>query len=215
MECGNGKLPLHLGWTRQWRFVGCLFAKRWSHCFWRNGDFASGTSARTLTGHSGSVVSVVYSPNDIADCLSQAKTARLQTPIDPFANFPESSIQVETGAPSDLREISVHLRPRAWVSLHAGGWRDAPHELEGFVRLEKLMKRLRAWPRKLHPTEASTGFNNLSSGTAVDLREMPVHLRPRAWVSLHVRGWRYPPRELEGFVRLDDQSGQRLMEEVP
>ncbi|KAG0006469.1 hypothetical protein BGZ81_005464, partial [Podila clonocystis] len=44
------------------------------------------------------------------------------------------------------------------------------------------------------------------------LRELPAHLRPRAWVSLHVGGWQNAPHELQGFMRLDAQSGQRLME---
>ncbi|KAF9343493.1 hypothetical protein BGX34_006688, partial [Mortierella sp. NVP85] len=61
-------------------------------------------------------------------------------------------------------------------------------------------------------TGAATGIFDLSTGTV--LREMPAHLRPRAWVSLHVGGWRDAPRELSGFMRLDDQSGQRLMEEA-
>ena len=53
---------------------------------------------------------------------------------------------------------------------------------------------------------------DLTSGTAEAYRELPCHLRPRAWVSLHVGGWQDAPHELEGFMRLDDQSGQRLME---
>ncbi|KAG0054682.1 hypothetical protein BGZ90_005921, partial [Linnemannia elongata] len=61
-------------------------------------------------------------------------------------------------------------------------------------------------------TGASIGVIDLTSGTAEAYRELPRHLRPRAWVSLHVGGWQDAPHELEGFMRLDDQSGQRLME---
>lgn len=61
-------------------------------------------------------------------------------------------------------------------------------------------------------TGASVGVIDLTSGTAEAYRELPRHLRPRAWVSLHVGGWQDAPHELEGFMRLDDQSGQRLME---
>ncbi|KAI1316330.1 hypothetical protein EDD11_010109 [Mortierella claussenii] len=61
-------------------------------------------------------------------------------------------------------------------------------------------------------TGAADGVIDLRSGTAETLRELPAHLRPRAWVSLHVGGWQDAPHELEGFMRLDDQSGQRLME---
>ncbi|KFH70967.1 hypothetical protein MVEG_03813 [Podila verticillata NRRL 6337] len=61
-------------------------------------------------------------------------------------------------------------------------------------------------------TGAAIGVIDLTSGTAENLRELPAHLRPRAWVSLHVGGWQNAPHELEGFMRLDDQSGQRLME---
>ncbi|KAF9990740.1 hypothetical protein BGZ75_000126, partial [Mortierella antarctica] len=63
-------------------------------------------------------------------------------------------------------------------------------------------------------TGASVGVIDLRSGTAEHLRELPAHLRPRAWVSLHVGGWQDAPHELEGFMRLDDQSGQRLMEDA-
>ncbi|KAF9945191.1 hypothetical protein BGZ72_001584, partial [Mortierella alpina] len=63
-------------------------------------------------------------------------------------------------------------------------------------------------------TGASVGVIDLTSGTATNLRELPAHLRPRAWVSLHVGGWQDAPHELEGFMRLDDQSGQRLMEDA-
>ncbi|KAF9194309.1 hypothetical protein BGZ49_003176, partial [Haplosporangium sp. Z 27] len=49
------------------------------------------------------------------------------------------------------------------------------------------------------------------SSTVEVLQETP-NARPRAWVSLHVGGWQDAPHELEGFMRLDDQSGQRLME---
>ena len=61
-------------------------------------------------------------------------------------------------------------------------------------------------------TGASVGVIDLRSGTAEHLRELPANLRPRAWVSLHVGGWQDSPHELEGFMRLDDQSGQSLME---
>ncbi|KAF9117387.1 hypothetical protein BGW39_002226, partial [Mortierella sp. 14UC] len=61
-------------------------------------------------------------------------------------------------------------------------------------------------------TGASEGVIDLTSGTAEVYRELPTHLRPRAWVSLHVGGWQDAPHELQGFLRLDDQSGQRLME---
>ncbi|KAF9424468.1 hypothetical protein BGZ76_003512, partial [Entomortierella beljakovae] len=61
-------------------------------------------------------------------------------------------------------------------------------------------------------TGAAEGVIDLRSGET--LRELPTHLRPRAWVSLHVGGWQDSPRELQGFMRLDDQSGQRLMEEA-
>ncbi|KAF9133005.1 hypothetical protein BG015_003633, partial [Linnemannia schmuckeri] len=61
-------------------------------------------------------------------------------------------------------------------------------------------------------TGAPIGVIDLTSGTAEAYRELPRHLRPRAWVSLHVGGWQDAPHELEGFMRLDDQSGQRLME---
>ncbi|KAI7817505.1 hypothetical protein BC939DRAFT_481141 [Gamsiella multidivaricata] len=61
-------------------------------------------------------------------------------------------------------------------------------------------------------TGAADGVIDLRSGTAETLRELPAHLRPRAWVSLHVGGWQDAPHELQGFMRLDDQSGQRLME---
>ncbi|KAG0197079.1 hypothetical protein BGX28_009421, partial [Mortierella sp. GBA30] len=63
-------------------------------------------------------------------------------------------------------------------------------------------------------TGAADGVIDLRSGTAETLRELPAHLRPRAWVSLHVGGWQDAPHELEGFMRLDDQSGQRLMEDA-
>ncbi|KAG0328685.1 hypothetical protein BG000_000353, partial [Podila horticola] len=61
-------------------------------------------------------------------------------------------------------------------------------------------------------TGAAIGVIDLRSGTAETLRELPAHLRPRAWVSLHVGGWQNAPHELQGFMRLDDQSGERLME---
>ncbi|KAF9199629.1 hypothetical protein BGZ59_003847, partial [Podila verticillata] len=61
-------------------------------------------------------------------------------------------------------------------------------------------------------TGAAIGVIDLTSGTAENLRELPAHLRPRAWVSLHVGGWQNAPHGLQGFMRLDDQSGQRLME---
>ncbi|KAF9918005.1 hypothetical protein FBU30_000414 [Linnemannia zychae] len=61
-------------------------------------------------------------------------------------------------------------------------------------------------------TGASEGVIDFTSGTAEYHREIPARLRPRAWVSLHVGGWQDAPHELEGFMRLDDQSGQRLME---
>ncbi|KAF9148065.1 hypothetical protein BG015_010228 [Linnemannia schmuckeri] len=51
---------------------------------------------------------------------------------------------------------------------------------------------------------ASIDVIDLTSGTAETYRELPGHLRPRAWQDT--------PHELEGFMRLDDQSGQRLME---
>ncbi|KAF9369211.1 hypothetical protein BGX21_006110, partial [Mortierella sp. AD011] len=65
-------------------------------------------------------------------------------------------------------------------------------------------------------TGAAIGVIDLRSGTAENLRELPadVRPRPRAWVSLHVGGWQDAPHELEGFMRLDDQSGQRLMEQA-
>ncbi|KAG0014368.1 hypothetical protein BGZ82_001786, partial [Podila clonocystis] len=61
-------------------------------------------------------------------------------------------------------------------------------------------------------TGAAIGVIDLTSGTAETLRELPAHLRPRAWVSLRIGGWQDAPHELQGFMRLDDQSGQRLME---
>lgn len=67
-------------------------------------------------------------------------------------------------------------------------------------------------------TGAADGVIDYTSGTAEVYRELPLHLRPRqvqrprAWVSLHVGGWQNAPHELEGFMRLDDQSGQALME---
>ncbi|KAG0259619.1 hypothetical protein BG011_002510, partial [Mortierella polycephala] len=63
-------------------------------------------------------------------------------------------------------------------------------------------------------TGAADGVIDLRTGTAETLRELPAHLRPRAWVSLHVGGWQNAPHELEGFMRLDDQSGERLMEDA-
>ncbi|KAG0216613.1 hypothetical protein BGX31_000549, partial [Mortierella sp. GBA43] len=59
-------------------------------------------------------------------------------------------------------------------------------------------------------TGAAVGVIDLRTREAY--REVPAHLRPRAWVSLHVGGWQDAPHELQGFMRLDDQSGQRLME---
>ncbi|KAF9410646.1 hypothetical protein BGZ94_001583, partial [Podila epigama] len=61
-------------------------------------------------------------------------------------------------------------------------------------------------------TGAAIGVIDLTSGTAETYRELPQHLRPRAWVSLHVGGWQDAPHDLKGFMRLDDQSGQKLME---
>ncbi|KAG0253270.1 hypothetical protein BGZ95_006376, partial [Linnemannia exigua] len=61
-------------------------------------------------------------------------------------------------------------------------------------------------------TGASEGVIDFTSGTAEVYRELPTHLRPRAWVSLHVGGWQNAPHDLQGFLRLDDQSGQHLME---
>ncbi|KAF9176954.1 hypothetical protein BGZ51_009367, partial [Haplosporangium sp. Z 767] len=63
-------------------------------------------------------------------------------------------------------------------------------------------------------TGAADRIIDLRTGTAKTLREMPPQMRPRAWVSLHVGGWQDAPHELEGFMRLDDQSGQSLMEEA-
>ncbi|KAF9929156.1 hypothetical protein BGZ65_005926 [Modicella reniformis] len=65
-------------------------------------------------------------------------------------------------------------------------------------------------------TGAPMGIYDLRYGTAEALREMPADLRPRprAWVSLHVGGWQDAPHELQGFMRLDDQTGQRLMEQA-
>ncbi|KAF9970770.1 hypothetical protein BGZ73_006464 [Actinomortierella ambigua] len=63
-------------------------------------------------------------------------------------------------------------------------------------------------------TGAATGVVDRTSGTAETLREVPAHLRPRAWVSLHVGGWRNAPHRLTGFMRVDDQSGERLMEDA-
>ncbi|KAG0221975.1 hypothetical protein BGW41_006276, partial [Actinomortierella wolfii] len=65
-----------------------------------------------------------------------------------------------------------------------------------------------------HRTGAATGVVDRTSGTAEALREVPTHLRPRAWVSLHVGGWRNAPHRLSGFMRVDDQSGEKLMEEA-
>ncbi|KAF9159960.1 hypothetical protein DFQ26_006003, partial [Actinomortierella ambigua] len=63
-------------------------------------------------------------------------------------------------------------------------------------------------------TGANVGVVDRTSGTAEALREVPTHLRPRAWVSLHVGGWRNAPHRLTGFLRVDDQTGERLMEEA-
>ncbi|KAF9577315.1 hypothetical protein BGW38_007538, partial [Lunasporangiospora selenospora] len=64
-------------------------------------------------------------------------------------------------------------------------------------------------------TGASVGVVDFTSGTATRLRELPAHLRPRAWVSLHVGGWRNSPRELSGFLRVDDQLYGHFEEELP
>ena len=67
-------------------------------------------------------------------------------------------------------------------------------------------------------TGAADGVIDYRSGTAQTYQYLPDDLqprqvqRPRAWVSLHVGGWQNAPHELEGFMRLDDQSGQALME---
>ena len=48
--------------------------------------------------------------------------------------YPPNNKQIASGTAVAGREMQVHLRPHAWVSFHAGGWQDAPRELEGFVR---------------------------------------------------------------------------------
>ncbi|KAF9080849.1 hypothetical protein BGX23_001590, partial [Mortierella sp. AD031] len=69
------------------------------------------------------------------------------------------------------------------------------------------------------PVLEDSGMNVETGEGVIDYSSSTIHLqqevhrsRPRAWVSLHVGGWQDAPHELEGFMRLDDQSGQRLME---
>ncbi|KAG0372478.1 hypothetical protein BGX24_000199, partial [Mortierella sp. AD032] len=218
--------------------------------------------------------------------------------------LPNVGINVSTGASEEVidstrgtaevyREFPTHLRPRAWVSLHVGGWQDSPHELQGFMRLDdqsgqRLMEIARdsvyedaqeailidnhclpetvaLFARKLYEhfgeelpaklsvellcqlgddpsttdvqetkkavfdfssppvlndvgidphIDTSESVIDLTSASAMKLRELPRHLRPRAyaWVSLHVGGWKDSPYKLEGFMRLHDQSDQRLIE---
>ncbi|KAF9098126.1 hypothetical protein BGX27_000864, partial [Mortierella sp. AM989] len=61
--------------------------------------------------------------------------------------------------------------------------------------------------------DPNTGAKDVDFLSTVESsREIQTPVRPRAWVSLHVGGWQDAPHELEGFMRLDDQSGQSLME---
>ncbi|KAG0305545.1 hypothetical protein BGZ99_002047, partial [Dissophora globulifera] len=156
--------------------------------------------------------------------VQSTKQSITSTHDDTFVRSVSEKVVFQEGAAADSQELSrtqyeavTRIEGSASGASGAAGGASGSGSSTVVVDVKKTVFDFASLPQLPNvginaDTGAAEGVIDLRSGTAETLRELPSHLRPRAWVSLHVGGWQNAPHELEGFMRLDDQSGQRLME---